>query len=114
MVYLLIDIDGIVSELVHAVIFIYDGVMYVLYDKSDLHVVSKETLESTKYRMVASEMGAPCQWHAKWHRAWHRAGTGATSCQLARHWRATPKIPGAPISIASACSDLRFCIICII
>jgi len=38
-VYLLIDIDGsdvhgIVSELVHAVIFIYDGVMYVLYDKS--------------------------------------------------------------------------------
>jgi len=72
MVYLLIDIDGsdvhgIVSELVHAVIFIYDGVMYVLYDKSDLHVVSKETLESTKHRMVAS-----------------------------------------------ACSDLRFCIICII
>src|SRR6266404_2174213 len=29
--------------------------------------------------------------HAKWH-------AGAISCQLARHWRATPKIPGAPIS----------------
>lgn len=30
-------------------------------------------------------------WHAKWH-------AGAISFQVARHWRATPKFLGAPIS----------------